>query len=469
MACLAATLSAQAAPPGSGSVRLQPDWPTVETEILRHYQAVLRLDTTNPPGNEHIAVEYLKQVLDAEGIPSQVFALDPNRSNIVARLKGSGRRRPLLIMGHTDDVTVDASKWKFPPFSATRDGGYVYARGAIDDKDNLTAGLMTLVTLKRLNVPLDRDVIFLAESGEEGNSNFGIQFMVAQHFDQIDAEYCFAEGGGVTRIGGEARFATVQATEKIPRGIELVAHGISGHGSIPLKSNAIVHLAAAVARVGDWRPDIRFNETTGSYFRGLAAISPPDVAAHYRDVLSADPKVRAAADDWLVEHEPQHASMLRTSVSPNIFAGGYRSNVIPSEAKATLDVRMLPDEDPARFLEQVTHVVNDPAVDVRFPSQNTRPPGAAARLDSEPFKAIDAANKRMYNVPTLPTMSTFATDMAQLRAKGMQCYGIGPAVDLEDGPKGFGMHSDQERLLESELYRFVRFNYEVVLDLARAR
>ena len=291
-------------------------------------------------------------MFDAEGIPSQVFALDPNRSNIVARLKGNGRKRPLLIMGHTDDVTVDASKWKFPPFSATRDGGYVYARGAVDDKDNLTAGLMTMLLLKRKNVPLDRDVIFLAESGEEGNSNFGIQFMVAQHFDQIDAEYCFAEGGGVTRIGGEPRFATVQATEKIPRGIELVAHGISGHGSIPLKSNAIVHLAGAVARVAEWRPEVRFNETTGSYFRGLAAISAPDVAAHYRDMLSTDPKVRAAADDWLVEHEPQHSSMLRTSVSPNIFAGGYRSNVIPSEAKATLDVRMLPDEDPARFLER---------------------------------------------------------------------------------------------------------------------
>jgi acetylornithine deacetylase/succinyl-diaminopimelate desuccinylase-like protein len=427
---------------------------------------VLRLDTTNPPGNEHLAVDYLKQVLDAEGIPSQVFALDPNRSNLVARLKGSGRKRPLLIMGHTDDVTVDASKWKFPPFSATRDGGYVYARGTIDDKDNLTAGLMTLVMLKRMHIPLDRDVIFLAESGEEGNSNFGIQFMVAQHFDQIDAEYCFAEGGGVTRIGGQARFATVQATEKIPRGIELTSHGISGHGSIPLKSNAVVHLAAAVARVAEWKPEVRFNETTGTYFRGLAAISAPDVAAHYRDVLSADPAVRAAADDWLLDHEPQHASMLRTSVSPNIFAGGYRSNVIPSEAKATLDVRMLPDEDPAAFLEQIARVINDPAVDVRFPSQNTRPAGAAARLDSEPYKAIEAANNRIYGVPTLPTMSTFATDMAQLRARGMQCYGIGPAVDLEDGPKGFGMHSDQERLLESELYRFVRFNYEVVVDLA---
>ena len=456
----AATLSAQ------GS---QPDWRAAEAEIMRHYQAVLRLDTTNPPGNEHLAVDYLKQVFDAEGISAQVLSLDPNRSNIVARLKGNGRKRPLLIMGHTDDVTVDASKWKFPPFSATRDGGYVYARGAVDDKDNLTAGLMTLVMLKRQNVPLDRDVIFLAESGEEGNSNFGIQFMVAQHFAEIDAEYCFAEGGGVTRIGGEPRFATVQATEKIPRGIELVAHGISGHGSIPLKSNAIVHLAGAVAKVGQWRPEIRFNETTGSYFRGLAAISAPDVAAHYRDVLSADPRARAAADDWIVEHEPYHSSMLRTSVSPNIFTGGYRSNVIPSEAKATLDVRMLPDEDPSRFLEQVTRVINDPAVEARYPAQNNRPPGAAARLDTEPFKAIEAANARIYNVPTLPTMSTFGTDMVPLRAKGMQCYGIGPAVDLEDGPKGFGMHSDQERLLESELYRFVRFNYEVIVDLARAR
>ena len=434
--------------------------------MMRHYQAVLRLDTTNPPGNERRAVEYLKQVLDQAGVPNQILALDENRPNLVARLKGSGKKRPLLIMGHTDTVTVDAAKWKHSPFSATREGGYVYARGAVDDKDNLAAALMTMVLLKRQAVPLERDVIFLAESGEEGNSNFGIQFMVAQHFAEIDAEYCFAEGGGVTRIGGQPKFATVQATEKIPRGIELVATGISGHGSVPLPSNAIVHLSAAVARIGRWRPDVRLNETTGTYFRRLASIAPPETAKQYRDVLSADAKVRAAADDWLFEHEPQHSSMLRTSVSPNIFTGGYRSNVIPSEAKATLDVRMLPDEDPARFLDQVKNIVNDPTVEARFAAQNTRPAGVVARVDSEPFKAIEAANTRIYNVPTLPTMSTFATDMAQLRAKGMQCYGIGPAVDLEDGPKGFGMHSDQERLLESELYRFMRFNYEVIVALA---
>jgi acetylornithine deacetylase/succinyl-diaminopimelate desuccinylase-like protein len=312
-------------------------------------------------------------------------------------------------------------------------------------------------------------VIFLGESGEEGNSNLGIGFMIAQHYPEIDAEYCFAEGGGVSRIGGEPRFATVQATEKIPRGIELVSKGISGHGSIPLKSNAIVHLAAAVQKVAAWRPDVRLNETTGTYFRRLSTIAPPATAKYYRDVLSTDPKARAAADEWIHDNEPQHSSMLRTSISPNIFTGGYRSNVIPSEAKATLDVRMVPDEDPAAFLQAVKRIIDDPAVEARFPSQNTRPAGAPARTDSEPFKAIEAANLRIYNVPTLPTMSTFATDMAQLRAKGMQCYGIGPAVDLEDGPKGFGMHSDQERLLESELYRFIRLNYEVVVDLARTK
>jgi acetylornithine deacetylase/succinyl-diaminopimelate desuccinylase-like protein len=391
------------------------------------------------------------------------------RPNLIARLKGNGKKRPLLIMGHSDVVTIDEAKWKFPAFSATREGGYVYGRGTVDDKDNLTASLMTILLLKRLNVALDRDVIFVSESGEEGSSGIGIGYLVRDHFPAIDAEYCLAEGGGVTRIGGQVKFATVQTLEKIPRGIELVAHGISGHGSVPLKSNAIVHLAGAVAKVGDWRPDIRFNETTGTYFRKLAAISPPEVAKYYRDVLSTDPKTQKAADDWLFENEPRHSSMLRTSVSPNIFQGGYRSNVIPSEAKATLDVRALPDEDPAKFLAQVKQVINDPAVDVRFTGQNERQAGPDARLDSEAYKALEAAGTRIYNVQTLPTMSTGATDMAQLRVKGVQCFGIGPATDFEDPPKGFGAHSDQERLLESELHRFVRYTWEIVYDLARSK
>ena len=199
-------------------------------------------------------------------------------------------------------------------------------------------------------------------------------------------------------------------------------------------------------------------------------LAPPEQARYYRDVLSPDSKVASAAVDWLWEHEPRHASMARTSVSPNIFTGGYRSNVIPSEARARIDVRMVPGEDAPALLEQIRRAINDPAVDVQFAGGGTgRPAIAAQRIDSELFRAVEAAVTAVYHVPTLPSMSTYATDMWQLRARGMQCVGIGAAVDIEDQTRGFGMHSDQERLLESELHRFVRFNWEIVTDLARAR
>jgi acetylornithine deacetylase/succinyl-diaminopimelate desuccinylase-like protein len=444
----------------------EPDWTKANADTLTHYSAIVRFDTT---AKERPAAEYIKKVLDDHGIPAQIYALEPDRPNVVARLKGNGKKRPLLMMGHTDTVTIDPTKWKFGPFSAERDGGYIYGRGTIDDKDNAAAGLMTMLLLKQYNVPLDRDVIYLAESGEEGNARVGIGHMATEHFPEIDAEYCIAEGGDVIRENGVVKYAEVETTEKLPNGMQLVARGISGHGSIPLKSNAIVHLAAAVGRIGEWRPDIKLNETTATYFRKLSQIAPPEQARYYRDVLSPDPKLARAADDWLFENEPRHSSMLRTSVSPNILQGGYRSNVIPSEAKATLDVRMVPDEDKAAFLEQVKKIVNDPAVEVRYSNANTRPAPAVARLDSELFRTVEAAVTKIYNAPTLPSMSTGATDMAQMRSRGAQCVGIGSAIDVEDQIKGFGMHSDQERLLESELYRFVRFQYEIVTALARAR
>jgi acetylornithine deacetylase/succinyl-diaminopimelate desuccinylase-like protein len=448
-----------------------PDWKQFEEETMRHFQALVRFDTSDPPGNEKAAADYLVEALKKEGIAVHTFALpdQPNRPNVVARLKGNGRKRPLLILGHTDVVNVDPKKWTHGPFSATRDGGYVYGRGTVDDKDNVTAALMTMVTLKRLNVPLDRDVIFLAEAGEEGSTRVGIQFMVDEHFSEIDAEYCLAEGGGASRREGQVRFASVQTIEKIPHGIELTARGVAGHGSVPLRSNAIAHLAAAVARVAAWKPEIRLNETTRAYFKRLATISRPEDAKRYLAIIGTDVSARNAADEYFAEHEPRFASMIRTSVSPNIIQGGYRINVIPSEAKATLDVRVHPDDDPAAMLEAVRRVVNDPAIEVAWAKRDVRPGGVGARLDSDEFKAVEGAIRRHYEALALPTMSTGATDMAYLRARGVQCYGIGPATDVEDGPKGFGAHSDQERILEAELHRFVRFHYDLVAELARAR
>ena len=447
----------------------QPDWQAVEAEALRHFQALVKFDTSDPPGGERPAAEYLKQVLEQEGIPTKLFALEAHRPNLVARLKGNGRKRPLLIVGHTDTVNVDAKKWSVPPFSGALQGGYIYGRGTVDDKDNVVAALMAMLTLKRLKVPLDRDVIFLAESGEEGATRVGIQFMVGQHYPEIDAEYCYAEGGTVMREGGKVKFASVQSLEKIPRAVELVARGPAGHGSVPLKTNAVVHLSAAVAKAAQWRVPIRLNETTRVYFERLASISSPAAAARYRDILGRDPKKAAAADDYLLEHEPRHAAMIRTSISPTIVQGGYRVNVIPSEVRATLDVRLHPRESPEAFLEELRKVINDPAVEVNWIPRDVRPGTGSARLDVEAFTAAEAALKKHYGAVTLPTMSTGATDMAYLRAKGMQCYGIGPATDMEDGPKGYGAHSDQERILEQEFYRFVRFHYDLVASVAASR
>jgi acetylornithine deacetylase/succinyl-diaminopimelate desuccinylase-like protein len=471
-ACLAALLllsaavSAQQPAPALSGVEGSPDWSRVEEETMRHFQALVRFDTSDPPGNEKPAADYLRQALEKEGIPVQAFTLDPNRTNVVARLKGNGSKRPLLVMAHTDVVNVDASKWTHPPFSAAREGGYIYGRGTLDDKDNVVASLMVMLMLKRLNVPLDRDVIFLAEAGEEGNTRVGIQFMVNQHFPDIEAEYCLAETGGVTREGGQVKYATVQTLEKIPRAVELTARGIAGHGSVPLQSNPIVRLGAALGRLGDWHSTTRLNETTRAYFTKLADISSGAAAQRYRDVL--DPQKVATVDRYFHANEPAKAALLHATGSPTIVDAGYRLNVIPSEAKAQIDLRILPDDDPEVVLESIRKTVDDPSITVAFVPRDVRP-GGTTRLDTEAFTTIEAAVRRRYATATLPIMSTGATDMAYLRAKGVQCYGIGPAIDAEDAPKGFGSHSDQERILESELHRFVRFNWDVVRELAARR
>ncbi len=449
-----------------GQTPVAPDWAAMEAETMRHFQALLRFDTSDPPGNERPAAEYLRDVMAAEGIDVELYELEANRPNVVARIRGNGSKRPLLLMAHTDVVNVDPAKWTHPPFSATRDGGYVYGRGAIDDKDNVVAALMTMLILKRTNRQLDRDVIFLAEAGEEGSTRVGIQFIVNQHFPLIEAEYCLAEGGGVTREGGQVRFASVQMEEKIPRAIELIARGVSGHGSVPLETNAVVRLSNAVGAVAAWKPPVRLNETLRAYFTRLAEISSADRAARYGSLLSTDPVAVEAAVDWLYRNEPRHAAMVRATLTPTIIDAGYRTNVIPSEATATIDVRLHPQEDPDRFLQMVREVVGDSAVEVRYGARDVRPGASNGRISSDAFQAIQRAVTHHFGAITLPTMSTGATDMAYLRARGIECYGIGPATDMEDGPLGFGAHSDQERILESELFRFVHFHWDIVIDLA---
>ena len=445
------------------------DWEKLKAETLQHYQAIVRMDTSNPPGNETSVVNYLKSVLDREGIAYQIFAFQPNRANLIARLKGNGHKKPILILGHTDTVGVQREVWPVDPFGAIRKDGYVWGRGTTDNKDCVAAGLMLILELKRLNVPLERDVIYAAEASEEsvsGSVNVGIDYLVKEHWPAIESEYALAEGGFVHSENGRVRFVEIAATEKVPRRAKLIATGTSGHGSRPRRDNAVVHLSSAVSKIAAWEPPMRLNDVTRTFFERLSTISPPDEKARYNGLF--DRQMTAAVQNYFAEHDLGKYSILRTSISPTVLKAGFRENVIPSQAEAMLDIRALPDEDMTAFYAQMERIIADPAVKV-VPSAPGRPAAPPSRLDTEMFRALESAQRRLYpSAITIPGMVTGATDLAQLRARGVQAYGIGPRFDEAEFAQ-HGWHSDVERLREDSLYGLVQFLWYTTLDIAAAK
>jgi acetylornithine deacetylase/succinyl-diaminopimelate desuccinylase-like protein len=262
------------------------------------------------------------------------------------------------------------------------------------------------------------------------------------------------------------RQVLVATTEKVPRGARLVAHGAAGHGSRPIPNNAVVHLAEAVAKAGAWETPMRLNQTTRAYFERLAAISPSAEAARYRAIL--DPARAPEADRYFQQHEPGNYSVLRTSVVPTILKGGFRTNVIPSEAEAYLDIRALPDEDMTRFFAELRRIINDSAVEVIPPASPGRPASPPSSIDSEMFRTLEKVARLMFDAPTLPSMLTGATDNAQLRAKGVQAYGVGPISGGGEGALG-GAHADDERISIHSLETLVEYLWNTVLEVAATR
>jgi acetylornithine deacetylase/succinyl-diaminopimelate desuccinylase-like protein len=258
----------------------------------------------------------------------------------------------------------------------------------------------------------------------------------------------------------------IGTAEKVPARVRLVATGTSGHGSVPRLDNAVIHLSAAVDKVGRWETPMRLNDTTRTYFEKLATISTPEKAARYNALLN--PQTAEEAQRYLREHEQQAYSMLRTSVVPTMLKAGVGANVIPSEAEATLDIRALPDENITQFYAEMGRIIGDPEVNI-VPLPATRPPSPATRLDTEMYRVLDRVSKQMYpGITVMPSMSTGASDKAQLRAKGQQSYGIGPAETREDS-LNYGAHSDVERLAEASVYRFVEFVWSAVTEVASGK
>lgn len=428
-------------------------------ETVQILTGLVKIDTSNPPGNEILAARYIKGILDTEGITSEIVESAPGRASLIARLKGNGAKKPLLLMGHIDVVGVERSRWTVDPFAALVKDGYLYGRGAEDDKSMDASNLAVFLKLHRDKTPLDRDVILLAEAGEEGTSQYGIDYLVAHHWDKIDCEFALNEGGTFHVVGNKVQYAGIETTEKVPRGLKLVARGTSGHGSMPRLDNPITHLSAAVAKVGSWQAPMRLNETTREFFARLATISTPEEAGLFKHL--EDPAVQEKLRATAILYN----SMLRTSVVPTIIKGGFRENVIPADAEATLDVRALPDEDIDTLVATLTALIADPAVQVsRLTEGQQRPVAPPSGIRNDMFAALERAQKRVFpEAITLPLMQTGATDGAQLRAQGVQVYGIDVPVDDEDLHR---MHGNDERISLAALAQFTDFLYAAVLDVA---
>ena len=463
MRALAGTLSLLLAASGLAA---DPDWPSVKQEALDTLVSLVRLKTVQPEGREILAARHLKEILDREGLPSEIFESEPGRASIVARVRGNGSKRPLLLLGHLDVVAVERDEWSFDPFAGEVKDGILYARGASDDKGVVSGSFHVVLELHRQKTMLDRDVIFLGVADEEAGGLHGINFMLDHHRDKIDAQFGINEGGkGVfDRDLSYVRFE-IQTAEKTPTRIDLRAAGTSGHGSIPLRDNPVGTIARAIARLFDHQMPPKLNETTREYFRRLAEISEPDKAQVFRAILSDDPQPEDY--DRLFELSPVYNSMVRTSIVPTILQGGYLKNVIPSEARATVDIRALPGTDPEELYSFLKRLMNEPAVDL-IPHAVTRTPHAPSSLTNDAFAGFERALGRLYpGVPVLPTMSTGATDSAQLRAAGIETYGFGPARPEWD--LASGIHGKDEYLYVEPFQDYVEILWNVVLEIAGSR
>ncbi|HUJ39938.1 MAG TPA: M20/M25/M40 family metallo-hydrolase [Candidatus Acidoferrales bacterium] len=460
---LSAALAFSQAPPPVGSV----DFQALSQEATGWLAGLVRINTVNPPGNELAGAHYLEAILQKEGIPSEIIETAPGRGALVARLNSGAfpdPSRALLLLGHMDVVGVDASKWTQEPFSAAQTDGFLWGRGSLDDKGPLIANLAAFIELKRAGVHLSRDVIFLADGDEEQGGDFGIRALAEKHWDKIAAAFCINEGGRTIVKDGKPWYVGVQASEKVSVNYRVIATGTSGHASVPLKDNAVVHLAAAIEKLGNWETPIKLTVATKRYFEGLAQIEDPELAKWMRVLDTPERQDHAAR--ILAAANPVWSAMLRDTVSPTILQAGVRSNVIPSEARATLNVRLIPGELPGDFADAMLKVVGDPQIRIEIESINSRP-SPPSDIDTPLYASIVKAAKTVLpGAPILPMMSTGFTDSAELRMRNVTCYGLMPFPLTED--QVARMHADNERLPLSSIRPAVELVYRSVEDFVRA-
>jgi acetylornithine deacetylase/succinyl-diaminopimelate desuccinylase-like protein len=441
------------------------DWRALSAEAVEHLKALLRIDTTNPPGNERPAADYLAAVLDREGIEYRIVESLPTRASLVARLPGSGKKAPLLLNGHLDVVPADPERWRHDPFTAEEHDGCIWGRGAIDMKNMVVMSLMALVVAKRLRIPLERDLVFAAVADEEAGSTYGARFLVEQHPELVRAEYVLNEVGGYTYYFGDTVFYPVQVAEKGICWFELVAEGEPGHGSVPRPDNAVVKIGKAIEALGRVRLPEHVIPVVDAFLRRLAeSASFPTKQAM---PLLLKPKLAGMLLSLMQRSDADQASainaLLRNTASPTMLAGGKKINVIPSIASVKVDGRIIPGQTVDSFLAEIQRVIG-PGVRVNVLDSHE---GAVFDANTPLFDAISRGIERNHpGAVAVPFMIPGFTDSHAYKKLGATCYGFAP-VRMPAGINFSRLyHGHDERIPRDGFEWGTRVLYEVVADFA---
>jgi acetylornithine deacetylase/succinyl-diaminopimelate desuccinylase-like protein len=430
------------------------------------YKELVEINTTDTPaGNVTKAAEAVAARLRAAGFPEadiKVLGPDPRKHNLVARLRGTGAKKPLLLLAHLDVVEAKREDWSFDPFTFLEKDGYFYGRGTSDDKGMAAQFVANIIRLKEEGFRPARDLILALTADEEGGTFNGVDWLVKNHKALIDAEFAVNEGGGGNMRGGKYLTNEVQASEKVYQDVHLEATNAGGHSSLPVKDNAIYHLSEGLARLAKFDFPVQLNEVTRGYFERSATVqSDPKLAADMRAVARPEPDLAAAAR--LSASLPYYNAQMRTTCVATRLFGGHAQNALPQVATANVNCRILPGVSPASVRDKLVEVLADPAIKVSFVGEAT--PSKPSPLRPDVMNAIESLTKQMFpGVIVVPVMSTGATDGLYLRNGEIPTYGVdGTFGDIDD----VRAHGRDERVGVKQFFEGLEFQYRLIKELSK--
>jgi acetylornithine deacetylase/succinyl-diaminopimelate desuccinylase-like protein len=432
------------------------------------FKELIEINTTDSVGDNTRAAEAMAARLKAAGFPAddvRVLGPHPRKGNLVARLRGTGKGKPVLLLAHIDVVEARKEDWSpdLDPFSFIERDGFFYGRGTTDDKAMAAIWIANLIRYKQEGLVPDRDLVVALTADEEGGSHNGVDWLLQNHRALIEAEYCLNEGGGGDLKKGRRLANNVQAAEKVYLSFQLEAKNPGGHSSLPTKDNAIYRLASGLARLAAYDFPVRLSEVTRGYFARMAGVESGQTAADMKAVAQPTPDPDAVKR--LAEASAWYNAQMRTTCVATRLEGGHAENALPQTARATVNCRMLPGADPKEIAQTLVRVLDDDKIGVT-PIGEPRP-SQPSPLRPDVMGSIERITSEMWpGVPVIPTMSTGATDGLYLRNAGIPVYGVDGLFNETDDTRA---HGRDERIGVKEFYEGREFLYRLVKTLAIGR